>query len=300
VRVDTGVEEGGEISMFYDPMAAKLVTHAPDRATAIDAMADALDAFAIEGVEHNVPFVAAVMQSERFRKGALSTGFIAEEFAGGFKGVAPEGETLATLAAVGAALDHVYGERKRRISGQLTGRLVTREKDRVVRVGGKDIELEVLRQDNAFAVRIAQGKDKPRTLVLQSPWKPGDPVWRGLIDGREVAVHARPMANGFVLSYRGAREKVYVFTAREAALARLMPEKKASDSGKVVKSPMPGLVLSIAVKPGQDVQAGEAIAVVEAMKMENVLRAEHDGKVKTVYVKPGDSVAVDAAIVEFS
>jgi propionyl-CoA carboxylase alpha chain len=300
VRVDTGVEEGGEISMFYDPMAAKLVTHAPDRLAAIDAMADALDAFAIEGVEHNVPFVAAVMQSERFRKGALSTGFIAEEFPDGFRGRKPEGDELLVLASIGAALDHVYGERKRRISGQLTGRLVTREKRRIVRVGVRDIELEVLRQENAFAVRVTPGKDKPRTLVLQSHWKPGDPVWRGLIDGTEVAVHVRPMANGFMLSHRGSREKVYVYTAREAALARLMPEKKSLDSGKVVKSPMPGLVLSIAVKPGQDVQAGEAIAVVEAMKMENVLRAEHDGRVKAVHVKAGDSVAVDAAIVEFA
>jgi propionyl-CoA carboxylase alpha chain len=299
VRVDTGVVEGDEISMFYDPMAAKLVTHAPDRLKAIDAMGEALDAFAIEGVEHNVPFVAAVMQSERFRKGTLSTGFIAEEFPEGFHGLTPEGDELLTLAAVGAALDHVYGERKRRISGQLTGRLVMRERKRVVRVGGRDIELEVLRQEDAFAVRIVT-RGKARTLVLQSHWKPGEPVWRGLVDGKETAVHARPMANGFILSHRGAREKVYVYTAREAALARLMPEKKTADSGKVVKSPMPGLVLSISVKPGQDVQAGEAIAVVEAMKMENVLRAERDGKVKTVHVKPGESVAVDAAIVEFA
>ncbi len=297
VRVDTGVVEGDEISMFYDPMAAKLVTHASERLAAVDAMADALDAFAIEGVEHNVPFLAAVMQSERFRKGTLSTGFIAEEFPDGFKGVAPEGDTLATLAAVGAALDHVYGERKRRISGQLTGRLVTRQKERVVRVGAQDVKLEIVRQEDAFAVRLAD--TKKRTLVLQSHWKPGDPIWRGLIDGREVAVHVRPMANGFLLSHRGSREKVYVYTAREAALASLMPEKKSADSGKVVKSPMPGLVLSIAVKPGQEVQSGETIAVVEAMKMENVLRAERDGKVKTVHVKPGESVAVDAAIVEF-
>jgi propionyl-CoA carboxylase alpha chain len=240
------------------------------------------------------------MQSERFRIGALSTGFIAEEFPGGFHGLKPEGDELLTLAAVGAALDHVYGERKRRISGQLTGRLVTREKNRVVCVGDREIDLEVLRQEDAFAVRIAQDKGKARTLVLQSHWKPGEPVWRGLVDGKETAVHARPMANGFVLNHRGTREKVFVYTAREAALARLMPEKKLADSGKVVKSPMPGLVLSISVKPGQDVQAGEAIAVVEAMKMENVLRAEHDGKVKTVHVKPGESVAVDAAIVEFA
>ena len=262
-------------------------------------MSDALDAFAIEGVEHNVPFLAAVMQSERFRKGKLSTGFIAEEFPDGFHGAEPRGELLFVLAAVGAALDHVFGERKRRISGQLTGRAVTRDKDRVVRVGDREVKLEVVRQQDVLAVRLAEGKGN-RTIVLQSHWRPGDPVWHGLIDGRETAVHVRPLVNGFHISHRGAREAVYVYTGREAALAHLMPEKKSADSGKVVKSPMPGLVLSIAVAPGQDVQAGEAVAVVEAMKMENVLRAERDGTVKVIHVKPGESVAVDAAIVEFA
>jgi propionyl-CoA carboxylase alpha chain len=301
VRVDTGVEEGGEISMFYDPMAAKLVTHAADRAGAIAAMSDALDAFAIEGVEHNIPFLAAVMQLPRFRDGPLSTGFIAEEFPDGFHGLAAEGDTLLVIAAVAAALDHIYGERKRRISGQLTGRAVTREKDRVVRVGAKELTLDILRQEDAIAVRFATAKGKARrTMVLQSRWKPGDPVWQGLIDGRAVSLHVRTLPNGFLLSYRGVREKVFVLTAREAALAHLMPEKKSVDSGKVVRSPMPGLVLSIAVTAGQEVKAGDTLAVVEAMKMENVLRAERDGKVKTIHVKPGESVAVDAALVEFA
>jgi propionyl-CoA carboxylase alpha chain len=155
VRVDTGVEEGGEISMFYDPMAAKLVTHAADRAGAIAAMSDALDAFAIEGVEHNIPFLAAVTQMPRFRDGPLSTGFIAEEFPDGFHGLGAEGDTLLVIAAVAAALDHVYGERKRRISGQLTGRAVKREKDRVARVGATELALDILRQEDAIAVRFA-------------------------------------------------------------------------------------------------------------------------------------------------
>jgi propionyl-CoA carboxylase alpha chain len=300
VRVDTGVEEGGEISMFYDPMAAKLVTHAPDRAAAIEAMSDALDAFAIEGVEHNIPFLAAVMQKPRFRDGPLSTGFIAEEFPEGFHGLKAEGEPLFVIAAVAAALDHIFGERKRRISGQLTGRAVTRAKDRVVRVGDAELKLEVLRQEDAFAVRFAGAKDSMRTMVLQAHWKPGDPVWQGLIDGRDAWLHVRPLPNGFLLSHRGVREKVYVMTAAEAALATLMPEKKSTDSGKIVRSPMPGLVLSITVAEGQEVKAGDTLAVVEAMKMENVLRAEQDGTVKTIHVKPGESVAVDAALVEYA
>ena len=301
VRVDTGVEEGGEISMFYDPMAAKLVTHASDRVAAIEAMSDALDAFAIEGVEHNIPFLAAVMQNPRFREGPLSTGFIAEEFPDGFRGLTAEGDTLHIIAAVAAALDHIHGERKRRISGQLTGRAVTRAKDRVVRVGVAELTLEVLRQEDAVAVRFdgAKGSAK-RTMVLQSYWRPGDPVWQGLIDGRAVWLHVRPLPNGFQLSHRGVREKVYVLTSREAALSRLMLEKKSADSGKIVRSPMPGLVLSVAVVVGQEVEAGDTLAVVEAMKMENVLRAERDGTVKTIHVKAGDSVAVDAALVEFA
>jgi propionyl-CoA carboxylase alpha chain len=300
VRVDTGVEEGGEISMFYDPMVAKLVTHAPDRNAAIEAMSDALDAFAIEGVEHNIPFLAAVMQKARFRDGPLSTGFIAEEFPDGFHGLKAEGESLFVIAAVAAALDHIYGERKRRISGQLTGRAVTRAKDRVVRAGGAELTLEILRQEDAIGVRFAGANASRRTMVPRSHWKPGDSVWQGLIDGREVWLHVRPLANGFQLSHRGVREKVYVHTEREAALVRLMPEKKTTDSGKVVRSPMPGLVLSIAVAAGQEVKSGDTLAIVEAMKMENVLRAERDGTVKTIHVKPGESVAVDAAIVEFA
>ena len=300
VRVDTGVEEGGEISIFYDPLIAKLVTHAADRAAVIEAMSDALDAFAIEGVEHNIPFLAAVMQTPRFREGQLSTGFIAEEFPEGFKGLAPDGDSLQALAAVAAQLDLIHGERKRRISGQLTGRPVTRDKDRVVRIADREVALEILRQDDAFAVRFAEAGGDKRAMMLQSRWKPGDPLWRGLIDGRETTMHVRPLPNGFQVSYRGAREKIHVYTGREAALARQMPERKSADSGKFVRSPMPGLVLSIAVAAGQEVKAGDTLAVVEAMKMENVLRAERDGTIKTISVKPGDSVAVDAAILEFA
>jgi propionyl-CoA carboxylase alpha chain len=298
VRVDTGVEEGGEISLYYDPMAAKLVTHGPDRAAAITAMSDALDSFVVEGVEHNIPFLSAVMQKPRFRDGPLSTGFIAEEFPDGFHGAVPEGDLLRALAAVAAQLDLVSGERKRRISGQLTGRPVTRERNRVVRVGRHDVRLEVIRQEEAIAVRFQDDGGK-RPMVLQSRWKPNEPLWRGLIDGRETAMHVRVLPNGFQLSHRGAREKVYVYTEREAALVREMPEKVAADSGKFVRSPMPGLVLSIAVSAGQEVKAGDTVAIVEAMKMENVLRADRDGTVKAIHTKAGESVAVDASIVEF-
>jgi propionyl-CoA carboxylase alpha chain len=300
VRVDTGVYEGGEISIYYDPMIGKLVTHASTREAAIDAQADALDAFVIEGIRHNIPFLGALMQHPRWQAGRLSTGFIAEEFPEGFRLLAPNGEVARTVAAVAAAIDHVLGERKRRISGQLIGRAVTRERRRVVRLGADEVELEVTREEPGIVVRFLGGEGEGRGHLLISDWKPGDPVWLGTINGEGVAIQVRPIANGFRLSHRGTDATAYVYTEREAAAARLMPVKAISDSGKAVRCPMPGLVVSIAVAEGQEVKAGETLAVVEAMKMENVLRAERDGTVKTIHAKPGDSLAVDAVILEFA
>jgi propionyl-CoA carboxylase alpha chain len=299
VRIDGGVEEGGEISLHYDPLIAKLVVHAPARAAAIEAMAETLDAFVIEGVEHNIPFLSALMQHPRFREGRLSTAFIAEEYPGGFHGATFATGTARLFAAVASAIDHRLGERKRMISGQLTGREVTREKNRVVRIGDAEVRLEAMRQADAVAVRFQDGGDR-RMYLLQSHWKPGDRLWQGQFDGREVAVQVRPLPNGVRLTHRGARANAFVYTEREAALARLMPEKRAADTGKLVRCPMPGRVLSIAVAAGQEVKAGETLAVVEAMKMENVLRAERDGTVKVIHVRPGDSLAVDAVILEFA
>ncbi len=297
VRNDTGVYEGGEISLFYDPMIAKLVTHAPTRLEAIEAQGDALDAFVIDGIRHNIPFLSALMAHPRWKSGALSTGFIAEEFPEGFHPIAPDGERAQMLAAVAAAIDHVLGERKRNISGQLNGRSVTRESQRAVWLGDKEYGLEVKRDNGTIAVRFP-GESKARHLG--SDWKPGDPLWRGTIDSQPVAVQVRHLPNGFALSFRGVETKAYVYTEREAAYARLMPAKKVADTGKFVLCPMPGLVVSIAVKEGQEVKAGETVAIVEAMKMENVLRAEVDGTVKKINAKRGDSLAVDAVILEFA
>jgi propionyl-CoA carboxylase alpha chain len=298
VRNDTGVYEGGEISLYYDPMIAKLVTHGPTRKDAIAAQADALDAFAIEGIRHNIPFLSALMAHERWQAGRLSTAFLAEEFPAGFHPIAPMGETACVLAAVAAAIDHVLGERKRRISGQLPGRAVTREQHRAVRLGETELALDITREGDTLAVSF--DKDEKTRRVLASEWKPGDPVWTGTIDARPISVRVRPVLNGFDLSHRGVETRAYVYTEREAAAARLMPAKKVADSGKAVRCPMPGLVVSIAVVEGQEVKAGETLAVVEAMKMENVLRAERDGVVKTIRAKKGDSLAVDAVILEFA
>ncbi|HXY89347.1 MAG TPA: acetyl/propionyl/methylcrotonyl-CoA carboxylase subunit alpha [Xanthobacteraceae bacterium] len=301
VRNDTGVYEGGEISLFYDPMIAKLVTQAPTREAAIEAMGEALDLYSIEGVRHNIPFLASLMQHPRWREGRLSTGFIAEEYPDGFHAGAPAGEAARALAAVAAAMDHVQGERKRKISGQMPGRAVTRERWRAVWVGAEKVGLEIMRQQDAIAVRFADGKKvESRLHFLQSAWKPGEAVWNGTLDGKEMAVQVRAIPNGFELAWRGVQAQAHVYTGSEAALARLMPQKAAADTGKFVRCPMPGLVVSIAVAEGQEIKVGEQLAIVEAMKMENVLRAERDATVKKIHVKPGDSLAVDAVILEFA
>ena len=295
LRNDTGVFEGGEISLYYDPMIAKLVTHAKTREQAIDAQADALDAFTIEGIRHNIPFLAAIMQRPRWRSGKLSTAFIAEEFPGGFERPRPTGAVARTLAGVAAAIDHVLGERKRRISGQ-SNSAVTRERRRAIWLGADEIHADVVREGDAITVLFEDGNSH----VFTSKWIPGMPVWVGSLDGTAVAAHVRMIPNGFELAHRGVEVKAFVYTEREAAYARLMPVKTLSASEKSVRCPMPGLVVSVAVAESQEVKAGETLAVVEAMKMENILRAERDGTIKNIRVKPGDSVAVDAVIMEFA
>ena len=295
VRNDTGVFEGGEISLYYDPMIAKLVTHAPTRIEAIEAQGDALDAFTIEGIRHNIPFLAAIMHHPRWRAGKLSTAFIAEEFPKGFERVPPTGAVAHTIAAVAAAIDHRLGERKRKISGQLNTTL-TRERRRAIWLGPEEIAADVEHDGDAVTVTFADGTRH----VLSSQWIPGMPVWSGTIDGTPVAVHVRAVPNGFELAYHGIEVKAFVYTEREAQYARLMPAKRLSDTGKSVRCPMPGLVVSLAVTEGQEVKAGETLAVVEAMKMENILRSERDGTIKKIRVKKGDSVAVDAVIMEFA
>jgi propionyl-CoA carboxylase alpha chain len=299
VRNDTGVYEGGEISLYYDPMIAKLVTHAGTRAAAIEAQAQALDSFYIDGIRHNIPFLSAVMQHPRWRAGALSTGFIAEEFPEGFHPIAPEGERARVIAAVVTAVDHVIGERKRRISGQMHGRLVTRDRRRAVWLGDTEMHLAVAREAGRIAVHFIEDDVEEPARILISDWKPGEPVWTGTFDGNPVAVQVRPIANGFLLAHGGVEVKAFVYTEREAHAARLMPLKPPSDTGKKLLCPMPGLVRSISVAEGHDVKTGDTLAVIEAMKMENVLRAERDGVVKKIFAKPGDSLAVDAVIMEF-
>jgi propionyl-CoA carboxylase alpha chain len=298
VRIDTGVEEGSEISIYYDPLIAKLITHAPSRQEAVAAHADALDAFTIEGIRHNIPFLAALMGHPRWQAGKLSTGFIAEEYPGGFRPLPPTGDIARVLAAVAAAIDYAITERRRRITGHQRPHPVSHEQRRVVRLDGCELAVDVEPSDDALAVQFVGDRD-PARHPLVSQWKPGDPLWTGRFDEHAISVQVRPILNGFALSHRGVETRAYVYTEDEAEIARLMPEKASANGGKILRCPMPGLVVSIAVVPGQEVKAGEALAIVEAMKMENVLRAERDGVVKVIKAKPGDSLAVDDVILEF-
>jgi len=298
IRNDTGVYEGGEISIFYDPMIAKLVTHAPTRAEAIAAQAHALDAFAIDGIRHNIPFLSALMAHPRWQSGELSTGFIAEEFPEGFHLIEPEGETLEILAAIGTDIDHRLNERKRAISGQLRAAIPVKfERDRVVALGEKRLRLVIDDHDHSLILRFVESGT---SLKVQSNWRPGQPVWQGTLNGKSVAAQIRPMLNGVRVSHGGTSTAIRVFTLREAELEALMPPRIEADTSKSLICPMPGLVRALAVVVGQEIKAGEILCIVEAMKMENVLRAERDGTIAKINAKEGDSLAVDAVIMEFA
>ncbi|MEA1831928.1 acetyl/propionyl/methylcrotonyl-CoA carboxylase subunit alpha [Methylobacterium durans] len=297
VRNDTGVEEGGEIAIHYDPMIAKLVTWAPTRAEAIEAQGEALDAFAIDGIRHNIPFLSALMAHPRWREGRLSTGFIAEEFPEGFVAPEPRGAIARRMAAAAAAIDHKLNQRKRGISGQMRDPgLLSFERDRVVILAGESYPVTVDSDGEDLVVTEADGTP----LAVASTWRPGEPVWTGTIGGERVAIQVRGLLNGVALQHAGAAAEARVFTKREAELAALMPVKEQAGSGKQVLCPMPGLVKQILVKDGQEVKNGEPLAIVEAMKMENVLRAERDATVSKIHAREGDSLAVDAVILEFA
>jgi propionyl-CoA carboxylase alpha chain len=299
-RLDSGVEEGGEISVYYDPMIAKLVTHAPKRLAAIEAMGTALDAFAIDGFRHNIPFLAVLMRNERWREGRLSTKFIAEEFPDGFKPPVPQGASRDALVAVAASIDHLSNQRRRSITQQMYGEPVRFAEIRIVELGGTRERVTVA--DDAkgeTVVTIGDGK-KPRQVRLVASWWFGSPVWEGAINGKQAAVQVRPILNGSALIYQGIEVEARVYTELEVSLLALMPVKERPDTSKLLLCPMPGLVVSLNVSEGQEVAAGDPLCIVEAMKMENVLRAERDGTVAKILAKPGDSLNVDAVILEFA
>ena len=294
VRNDAGVREGDEISMFYDPMISKLCTWAPTRIAAVDGMGRALEDFHIEGLGQNIPFLNAVMDQERFRSGQLSTNYIKDEFPDGFGGTEPTPAQIDILTAVGAAMQRVYAARARTNVAGLNGAVrdewvvaVGHAKRRVKLSGDADLTVELL--------------DEGRSLILSDiVWRPGKPVFCGVLGGSAFTVQVAPAAEGFTIRHRAAKARVLVLTPRSAQLHDMLPEKQAADTSKLVLSPMPGLVVSMDVTAGQQVREGEVVCVLEAMKMQNIIRAERDGVVKAVNAKGGDPVAADEVLVEFA
>ncbi len=298
VRVDAGVGEDSEISVYFDPLIAKLITFGPDRAGAVEAMAGALDRFVIDGIAHNQAFLAAIMANRRWQEGRLSTGFLAEEFPDGFAAVQPDRAALDRLAMVALAITLRHRHKFRALAGRLNGEGAIWRGDWVVAIGGTRIALHADPPQGPNAVRI--GRAGGKAVVVTSDWSPGDPLWSGEIDGVAHVVQVRANSDGLHLSSRGVAVSARVMTPRVAELDALMPEKKRTNSWKQLRCPMPGLVIAIGAAEGQEVRAGEVLAVVEAMKMENVLRAERDATVKRIAVSPGDTLAVDAVIMEFA
>ena len=299
IRNDTGVFEGGEISIYYDPMIAKLCTHASNREAAIDLMGDALDHFSIDGIAHNIPFLQAVMMHERFRAGRLTTNFIAEEFKDGFQGAPLTEELKDRMASAAVFMQLREEERRRKISGQVNGGSAV-PRDWTVTVNTTDIlSVKTMTEGrDVIAVRLGDGKSS-RMVEVESSWKPGEPVFSGEVAGQAVAMQVARRGDVFRVVHRGANASITVRRPRIAALATHMLFKPPPDTSKFLLCPMPGLVVSIAAAEGQEVKAGQPLAVVEAMKMENVLRAERDGVIKRVAAKAGDSLPVDAVILEF-
>ncbi len=281
--------------MYYDPMIAKLCTWGKDRASAIDAMEQALDKFELEGIGHNLPFLSAVMGHVRFRSGNITTAFIEEEYPDGFVGVDHPPADIQKIAAVAAVLNMISKLRGTRISGVLANRKHKIGKKWVVQIGGEQYPVKLKTRNEGAEVKFADGSK----LDTQTNWRPGQSLVRAIVDGQAMAIKISPMDAGFQMRYRGADIKVSVFTQRAAELASLMPEKTPPDTSNLLLCPMPGLVVSVAVNEGDEVQEGQSLATVEAMKMENILRAEKKAIVKKINAKAGDSLAVDDVIMEF-
>jgi propionyl-CoA carboxylase alpha chain len=294
-RVDTGVYEGGEISMFYDPMIAKLISRGVDRTAAIHHMREALDRFQIRGVQHNISFLSALMNHERFVEGHLTTNFIAEEFPDGFHGLSLSPPVTERLLAIAASVHRQVSDRNRMISGQASWHVSQNTHDWVVRANRTNHPTEVEPVDGGFNV-LMDG----RRFEVRSDWEIGQPLWTGIVNHHPLAVQIDPLGTGYRLIHGGAELKTEVLTPKASKLADLMPVKVPPDMSKFLLSPMPGLLSRVSVEIGQEIKAGQELAVVEAMKMENILRADNDGVVAKIHAAPGSSLAVDQTILEFA
>ncbi len=294
LRNDTGVFEGGEISMYYDPMIAKLCTWAPTRSEAIEEMRLALDAFELEGIGHNLPFLSAVMDHPRFASGEITTAFIAEEYPDGFSGTDLPQDLLTRVAACACAMNRMAEIRRARISGRMDNHERIVGSDWVVKIAGDSIAATIAADREGASVTIGGN-----TFRITSDWLPGQPLARLMVDDQALVMKVARITGGYRLRLRGADLKVHVFSPRQAELAANMIEKQPPDTSKLLLCPMPGMVVSIAVSEGDEVHEGQPLATIEAMKMENILRADRKGRVAKINAAPGASLAVDDIIMEF-
>ena len=295
VRNDTGVYEGGEISMYYDPMIAKLCTWGPTRDAAIEAMRVALDSFEVEGIGHNLPFVAAVMDHPKFISGDMTTAFIAEEYPDGFEGVTLPETDLRRVAAACTAMHRVSEIRRTQVSGRMDNHARRVGDNWVVNLQGESWPVTIAADSDGSTVSFEDGG----TLRVSSDWTPGDQLAHLQVNGAPLVLKVDKIPGGFRIRSRGADLKVHVYSPRQAELAALMPEKLPPDTSKMLLCPMPGLIVKVDVEVGDEVQEGQALCTVEAMKMENILRAERKGMVSNINAGAGDSLAVDEVIMEF-
>ncbi|MDG4719008.1 MULTISPECIES: acetyl-CoA carboxylase biotin carboxylase subunit [Thalassospira] len=296
VRVDTGVYEGGEISMYYDPMVAKLITYGETRDQAIDEMRAALDGYYIRGISHNIPFLAAVMANKRFQDANITTNFIAEEYPDGFSSDDLPDEDPSTLVVVAAYLNQRYAERNSGITGQISDHPI-KVAESWVAVSGDDhtpFDIEFDGVNGDYIVAIGD-----RSYGVVSDWKIGNPMFVGEIDGAPVCVQIDIEGIGFRLASNGVQRSFKVLLPRVAELQKLMPFKAPPDMSNFLQSPMPGLLVKVSVTEGQTVQPGQELCILEAMKMENVLKAESKGVVKKIHAEQGANLSVDAIIIEF-
>jgi len=294
VRVDSGVYEGGEVSMHYDPMISKLITYGDNREAAIDLMVDALDAYYIRGVNHNISFLNALMVHPRFVAGELTTNFIAEEFPDGFNADLVLQNNPHIAVVVAAAVHQEYRERSSQISGQSEGHEYQVPDNWVVITGAEETPVSMTLTLSGFLVSIGN-----EDYSVVTDWSLGEPLFEAEINGQPITVQVERSGSGYKLFYRGAEINALVLSPKAAGLDKLMLEKVPADLSRFLLSPMPGLLVKLAVKVGDQVKAGEELAVVEAMKMENSLRAVNDGIVAKISAEAGDSLMVDQAILEF-
>jgi propionyl-CoA carboxylase alpha chain len=295
VRLDTGVEEGAEISVYYDPMIAKLITSGRDRGEAIANMRKSLDAFYIRGLSHNIPFLSAVVAHPRFAAGRLTTNFVAEEFGESFVPAPLGARDKMLFAAVASVLRRGRAERECLIGGQLPGHEAKLAGNFAVLLGDEQYASEVSPTDGGYDVRIGE-----ECYSVRGAWRLIDPLFEANVNGCDITVQIDRHGIGYRLAQGGLQADVRAVSPAAAQALKLMPKKAAVDLSRYLMSPMPGLLVSLTVKLGQEVKAGEELAVVEAMKMENILRAERDGIIARLHAKPGDSLAVDQAILEFA